>query len=101
MTEEQHYQTQLTLMSNRALVAQLHAEAESLRRERSRPMETPLLEAAAAHIAQLATREQSAGIFSRLRPGDARDVRRGQPLRIQKVRLIDPLSVAGAPQALG
>jgi hypothetical protein len=61
MTEEQHYQAQLTLMSNRALVAQLHAEAESLRRERSRPMEARLLEAAAARIAQLAA-EISPGV---------------------------------------
>jgi|HubBroStandDraft_6_1064221.scaffolds.fasta_scaffold7075250_1 hypothetical protein len=61
MAEAQHYQTQLTLMSNRALVAQLHAEAESLRHERSRPMEARLLDAAAARIAQLAA-ELSPGL---------------------------------------
>ena len=55
MTEEQHYQAQLTMMTNRALVAQLQAEAESLRREHIRPMQARLLDAAAARIAQLAT----------------------------------------------
>lgn len=45
MTEEQHYQAQLTMMTNRALVAHLHAEAQGLRCERSRPMEARLLDA--------------------------------------------------------
>jgi hypothetical protein len=49
-------------MSNRHLLAHLHAEAESLRRERGRPMEAHLLNAA-ARIAQIA-REISPGLES-------------------------------------